>query len=152
MRWKFRRRADSTTWKGKVLLPDPTSFERSTTMANLQNDQDDESLPQPATPVALDSNSTPRQRKAVNDAHHQELAGHLIDNSIRAGHGGHMLGKQGPKGHDMPPNDLHLQAGSYIPRGVMSKLPTNTENTSSENGSADANPQGSDDYGSVDKG
>jgi hypothetical protein len=58
-------------------------------MANLQTDQDDESLPQP---IALDSNSTPKQRADANRQHHQQLISHTLDAATYNAHG-HAVGK-----------------------------------------------------------
>jgi hypothetical protein len=29
------------------------------------------------------------------------------------------MGRQGPKGHPLPPSHAHLQGGGFIPRGVL---------------------------------
>lgn len=81
-------------------------------MANLAPDQDD-SLPQPAT---LDSNSTPKERKAVNDAHHKTLIQHTLASSDYNAHG-HSQGKQGRAGHPMVASDAAKQKGASIPQG-----------------------------------
>jgi hypothetical protein len=100
--------------------------------------------------VSLDAHSTPAERDAVNRAHHTQMAGHLIENAVRAGHGGHMLGRQGgAKGHEMPPSDAHLQSGQYLPQGAFAKVPQNTSSDGA--GSANANEPDADDYGRVDK-
>jgi hypothetical protein len=77
--------------------------------------------------------------------HFRELVNHTIDNTVRAGHGGHMLGKQGPgnTGHVMPPSDAHKQVGAYLPQNVQSTF-------SDGAGSAEANEPDADDYGKVD--
>jgi hypothetical protein len=98
-------------------------------------------------PRSLNMSSTAAERDEVNQAHHQEMAGHLLDNSIRAGHGGHLTGTAGPgkTGHTMPPNDAHLQRGAYIPRAVAGP------NLFSDLGSADADSQSVEDsYGQAD--
>ena len=104
-----------------------------------------------STGMPLTGKSTAAERDDANRTHHQEMAAHLIDNTLRAGHGGHTLGKQGPgnTGHDLPENDAHLQSGAYIPRAAFAKVPQNTSSDGA--GSAEANEPGSDDYGSVDK-
>ena len=78
--------------------------------------------------------STPRPMSAGQHAHFRGLATNLIDNAVAVGHG-HMVGKQGPKGHVMPPSDAHKQQGAYLPQGVAQ----NRQNTFSDSGSADAN-------------
>ena len=85
----------------------------------------------------------PKPMTAEQHAHFQWLVDHTIDNTVRAGHGGHMLGKAGPgnTGHDMPKSDAHMQGGAYMPQG-------NRQNTFSDNGSDDASTS---DYGKVDK-
>jgi hypothetical protein len=84
----------------------------------------------------------------MNRKHHQQMADSLIENSLRAGHGGHMAGKQGgPAGHPMPPSDAHKQRGQYIPQGSGAKMPQSTFSDGA--GSANADPAGSDDYGKV---
>jgi hypothetical protein len=107
-------------------------------MANLAPDPDD----------ALPDNAPPQQSD-TNRKHHQQIADSLIENSLRAGHGGHMLGKAGPgnTGHAMPPSDAHKQRGQYIPQDVGAKMPQSTFSDGA--GSANANPPGSDDYGKV---
>jgi hypothetical protein len=70
---------------------------------------------------ATDSGATnPRPMSDAQHAHFASLADNLIDNTLRAGHGGHMLGKQGPgnTGHDLPPSDAHLQGGAYLPQAM----------------------------------
>jgi hypothetical protein len=52
----------------------------------------------PKPPASLNAKSSPAERDAANRDHHQQMASHLIDNTLRAGHGGHMLGKAGPQG------------------------------------------------------
>jgi hypothetical protein len=99
-------------------------------------------------PKSLDMNSTAAERKAANDQHHFEMADSLVENSVRAGHGGHLTGTAGPgkTGHTMPPSHAHLQSGSYIVRGVAGP------NLFSDAGSADADDQSVEDsYGQVDK-
>ena len=105
----------------------------------------------PSTEMPLSSRSTPAERDAANRTHHEEMAGHLLDNSIRAGHGGHYLGKAGPgsTGHDLPPSDAHLQVGQYIPKGAFAKVPQSTSSDGS--GSSDFNDPSTGDYGTVDK-
>jgi hypothetical protein len=102
-------------------------------------------------PATLNAKSTPAEREAVNRSHHQEMAGHLIDNAVRAKHGGHMLGRQGGgAGHPMPPSDAHLQSGAYIPRAAFAKVPQNMDSDGA--GSAMANDPSTKDYGTADCG
>jgi len=84
-------------------------------MANLAPDPND-ALPQPAT---LDSNSTARDRAAANRNHFQEIAGHLIGNSLAVGHG-HAVGHSGA-GHALPRSDAHNQDGAYIPQSAFAR-------------------------------
>jgi hypothetical protein len=74
--------------------------------------------------------------------HVKGLVGHTLDMATYNAHG-HAAGRQGARGHQMPPNDAHKQGGSFIPQAVF--------NTFSQNGSAQADPAGSDDYGVVDE-
>jgi hypothetical protein len=97
-------------------------------------------------PAVLDAHSTASERDAANRDHHQSLVQHTLDMSDYNEHG-HATGSQGAKGHAMPPSHSHMQPHSYIPQSV---LPANRQNQFSDGDSADANPQGSDDYGSVD--
>jgi hypothetical protein len=107
-------------------------------MANLQNDQSDS----PATPATLNANSTPKERKAANDTHHQTLIEHTLDSSDYNGHG-HAQGRQGKAGHTMVSSDAHKQSGQYIPQAVF-------DTTSDGAGSAEANDASTRDYGVVD--
>ena len=109
-------------------------------MANLAPDPDDALPPESGDP----------KQSNMNRQHHKEMADHLITNTLRAGHGGHLLGKAGPgnTGHDMPPSDAGRQRGQYIQQGVGAKMPQNTFSDGS--GSADANDPSTSDYGKVD--
>jgi hypothetical protein len=69
--------------------------------------------------------------KAGLAKHVGELTGHMVDSAQHGGHG-HLQGKQGPKGHDMPNNESHLQGDAHIPRGAISRLPQNAQNTWTE--------------------
>jgi hypothetical protein len=51
-----------------------------------------------AKPKTLDNTSTAKERSDANRQHHQQMASHLINNAVEAGHGGHMLGRQGGGG------------------------------------------------------
>jgi hypothetical protein len=109
----------------------------------------------PSTAMPLTAKSTQAEREAANRTHHQEMADHLISNALDAKHGGHMAGQQGPKGHALPANDLHLQSGAYIPRGVLqpdgfARVPGSTDSDGS--GSANANDPATKDYGATDCG
>lgn len=105
--------------------------------------------PAPTPQVSLDAHSSPKERDAVKRAHHQQLAGALIENAIRGGHGGHMLGRQGgAKGHPFPPSSADKQSGQYIPQGAFAKVPQNTSSDGA--GSANANDPSTSDYASVD--
>ena len=79
-------------------------------MANLQNDYPDDQL------AALDSKSTPKERKAANDAHHKTLIQHTPASSDYNGHG-HSQGKQGRAGHPMVESDGGKQMGANLPQG-----------------------------------
>ncbi|MGA7770460.1 MAG: hypothetical protein WCA27_30030 [Candidatus Sulfotelmatobacter sp.] len=104
-----------------------------------------------STTMTLHSRSTAAERETANRTHMQEVAGHLIDNAVSAGHGGHMLGRQGgAKGHEMPPSDAHLQSGQYLPQASFAKVPQNTSTSRSNEQNAD-NPA-SKDYGVADCG
>ena len=81
-------------------------------MANLKNNFPDD---QPQTDSGA---ATPRPMSAAQHDHFKSLVGHTLTGAAYGGHG-HAVGKQGPKGHEMVPNDSHRQAGSYIPRGVL---------------------------------
>jgi hypothetical protein len=56
---------------------------------------------------------------------------------------GHAAGRHRARGHQMTSNDARKQGGSLIPQAVF--------NTFSQNGSAQADPASSDDYGLVDQ-
>jgi hypothetical protein len=104
-----------------------------------------------------DSGATdPRPMSAAQHNHFQEIAGHLLENSARAGHGGHALGKAGPgnTGHTMPPSDSHLQKGAYLPQGVFAQddTPQNRQNQSSRDGGAGFDDPSAKNYGTVDTG
>ena len=101
-----------------------------------------------APPDDAPDNAPPKQ-SSTNRQHHKEMADHLITNTLRAGHGGHLLGKAGPgkTGHTMPPSDASKQKGQYIPQGSGAKMPQSTSSDGA--GSANANPPGADDYSKV---
>jgi hypothetical protein len=102
--------------------------------------------------LATNSGAThPRPMSAAQHKNFQEIVGHVLDNSIRAGHGGHALRKAGPgnTGHAMPPSDNHLEKGSYLPQGAFAKVPQSTEPPGNR---ADDNQQQMDDYGKADCG
>jgi hypothetical protein len=151
---------DSTTWHGTLRLPEPTEHlltsynydKGEATMALTRKQVDsDAKAAKAAQPAQLDANSTAKERADANRAHHQEMAGHLIEDSVRAKHGGHMLGRQGgEKGHEFPPSDADRQSGAYIPRGAFAKVPQNTYSDGAA--SASANDASTADYGTVDKG
>jgi hypothetical protein len=112
-------------------------------MANLQSDQSNNALPQPATSDSP-TPATARSRVAANRQHFGEIAGHLLDHAAYNGHG-HAEGRQGRAGHVMPPSDAKRQGGQYIPQAVF--------NTYSDGaGSAEANDASASDYAKVDKG
>ena len=123
-------------------------------MANLGNDypNDDADPIDSAPPRAaiLHHGSTAKERAAANRQHHDQLAAHLVSNAVDLGHG-HVIGRQGERGHKMVPNDAHLQAGAYLKQGALDPK-QNRQNTSSDgSGSADFNDPSGDDYGTVDK-
>jgi hypothetical protein len=98
--------------------------------------------------ITVDSGATaPREMSKEQHQHFSELVDHTMTNTVRAGHGGHALGKAGPgnTGHTMPPSDAHKQGGAYIRQGAL-------QNTFSDSGSADADDvsTGASDYGKVD--
>ena len=99
-----------------------------------------------STAMPLNAKSTPAERESANRQHHQEMADHLLTNTLRAGHGGHMLGKSGPgsTGHDLPPSDAHLQSGQYIPQAVF--------NTATKDGGSGFDDPSAKDYGTTDAG
>jgi hypothetical protein len=127
-------------------------------MANLQNDYDnpndaDPIDSAPPRPAILHSGSTAKERADARQQHHETLATHLVENTIRAGHGGHLLGQQGPgnTGHTMPKSDADKQSGQYIPQGYYGTQ--NKQNLSSDgSGSANFNDQSANtrNYGTVD--
>ena len=126
-------------------------------MANLQNDYNpndaDPIDSAPPRPAILHSGSTAKERADARQTHHEEMASHLIENTVRAGHGGHLLGQAGPgqTGHTMPASDAHLQSGQYLPQGYYGTQ--NKQNLESDgSGSADFTDPSTSDYGKVDKG
>jgi hypothetical protein len=59
--------------------------------------------------------------KKTTDAlgeHVKGLTDHTLDVALYNNHG-HAMGRQGPKGHPLPPSHAHLQGGGFIPRGVL---------------------------------
>jgi hypothetical protein len=101
-------------------------------VANLGNDYDNPNDADPidsAPPRAaiLHHGSTPKERAAANRQHHDQLAAHLVSNAVDLGHG-HVIGRQGERGHKMVPNDAHLQAGAYLKQGALDPQP-NRQNT-----------------------
>jgi hypothetical protein len=89
------------------------------------------------------------KQSATNRAHHQQLIEHTRDRASYNGHG-FVTGRQGARGHDMTPSNLHLQGDAHIPQGVLKDLPSNKQNTASFEGSADADAAATGDYSSVD--
>jgi hypothetical protein len=66
------------------------------------------------------------------------------------GHG-HLEGRQGRHGHDMPDSTAHLQGGAHIPQKVIARLQANNQNTWSDGaGCANATDEATADYGTVD--
>jgi hypothetical protein len=51
------------------------------------------------------------------DKHVTELTGHLLDSADYNAHG-FAQGRQGRAGHEMVPNNLHLQGGAHMCRRV----------------------------------
>ena len=78
------------------------------------------------------------QTRDVLGKHVAELTGHAVDSALYGGHG-HLVGKQGPRGHDMVRSDLDKQGGQYIPQAC------------GKAGCPFDDPQ-QDDYGKVDAG
>jgi hypothetical protein len=91
-----------------------------------------------------------RTAGGVLSKHVSELTGHLLDSADYNAHG-HAQGRQGRAGHEMVPNNLHLQGDAHIPQAALKDLPQNRQNAFSESGSADASADRTGDYGSADK-
>ena len=143
IQWQFRQK-DAATWHGTLRLPDLTELTK--VIASKQDKETNmarNKFPQTNTGATERKEMSPEQHQ-----HFRELVNHTIDNTMRAGHGGHMLGKAGPgnTGHVMPKSDAHLQQGSYLPQNVANQF--------SDSGSADADDvsTGASDYGVIDKG
>jgi hypothetical protein len=58
-----------------------------------------------------------QQTRDVLGKHVAELTGHAVDSALYNSHG-HLVGRQGPRGHDMVRSDLDKQAGQYIPQAM----------------------------------
>ena len=85
-------------------------------------------------------------RTTALNKHVEELTGHLLDSASYNSHG-FAVGRQGRAGHAMPDSNLHHQGGQFIPQAVLSTIPQNRQSHASEEGSADADDPGLDDYG-----
>jgi len=69
------------------------------------------------TPGSGISQQRAQQTRDVLGKHVAELTGHAVDSALYGGHG-HLVGRQGLRGHDMVRSDLDKQGGQYIPQAM----------------------------------
>jgi hypothetical protein len=96
------------------------------------------------------SDGKPLSKSQPQREHFQSLVDHTLESAQYNGHG-HLEGKQGHRGHDMPDSTAHLQGGAHIPAKVISRLPANNQNSWSDGaGCANASDQTTSDYATTD--
>jgi hypothetical protein len=80
---------------------------------------------------AIDAVTEKKTRDALH-SHVQQLSDFTLQSSRYNAHG-HAEGRQGAKGHEMPPSDAHLQRDGdrIIPQGAFAKVPQTMDTTGS---------------------